>query len=85
MDKDSELNQILNKLTGLENLVSSYDLSMNASGKYVCDKPAAERKVAYFFPQIVKDMALVYMYTYYMYMLLLKKIISKVVRGQNVK
>lgn len=34
---------------------------------------------------IVKDMALVYMYTYYMYMLLLKKIISKVVRGQNVK
>lgn len=30
-------------------------------------------------------MALVYMYTYYMYMLLLKKIISKVVRGQNVK
>lgn len=44
MDKDSELNQILNKLTGLENLVSSYDLSMNASGKYVCDKPAAERK-----------------------------------------
>lgn len=34
---------------------------------------------------IVKDMALVYMYTYDMYMLLLKKIISKVVRGQNVK
>lgn len=33
-------------------------------------------------------MALVYMYTYYMYnmyMLLLKKKISKVVRGQNVK
>lgn len=30
-------------------------------------------------------MALVYMYTYYMYMFLLKKIISKVVRGQNVK
>nr|XP_022305861.1 transient receptor potential cation channel subfamily M member 1-like [Crassostrea virginica] len=44
MDRDSELNQILNKLTGLENLVSSYDLSMNASGKYVCDKGAAERK-----------------------------------------
>ena len=46
MDRDSELNQILNKLTGLENLVSSYDLSMNASGKYVCDKGAAERKVS---------------------------------------
>ena len=46
MDRDSELNQILNKLTGLDNLVSSYDLSMNASGKYVCDKGAAERKVS---------------------------------------
>ncbi|XP_061181386.1 transient receptor potential cation channel subfamily M member-like 2 [Saccostrea echinata] len=44
MDKNSDLNQILYKLTGLENLVSSYDLSMNASGKYVCDKGAAERK-----------------------------------------
>ncbi|XP_055996761.1 transient receptor potential cation channel subfamily M member-like 2 [Ostrea edulis] len=44
MDKNSDLNQILTKLTGLDNLVSSYDLSMNASGKYVCDKGAAERK-----------------------------------------
>jgi hypothetical protein len=40
-----ELNYVLYKLTGLECLVSSYDLSKNSVGQYVCDKTTAERKV----------------------------------------
>ncbi|XP_048781107.2 transient receptor potential cation channel subfamily M member-like 2 isoform X2 [Ostrea edulis] len=39
-----ELNYLLYKLTSLECLVSSYDLSMNSVGQYVCDKTTAERK-----------------------------------------
>lgn len=43
--KDCDLNYLLYKLTSLENLVSSKDISMNFSGQFVCDKTTAERKV----------------------------------------
>lgn len=43
--KDCDLNYLLYKLTNLENLVSSKDISMNFSGQFVCDKTTAERKV----------------------------------------
>ena len=43
--RDCDLNHLLYKLTGLENLVSSYDLSMNFAGDFVCDKATAETKV----------------------------------------
>lgn len=42
--KDCDLNYLLYKLTNLENLVSSKDISMNFSGQFVCDKTTAERK-----------------------------------------
>ncbi|XP_061181423.1 transient receptor potential cation channel subfamily M member 1-like [Saccostrea echinata] len=42
--KKCDLNQLLYKLTSLEGLVSSYDLSMNSTGQFVCDKLTAERK-----------------------------------------
>nr|XP_022342149.1 transient receptor potential cation channel subfamily M member 1-like isoform X1 [Crassostrea virginica] len=42
--RDCDLNHLLYKLTGLENLVSSYDLSMNFAGDFVCDKATAETK-----------------------------------------
>eukprot|EP00105_Crassostrea_gigas_P035510 XP_019919658.1 PREDICTED: transient receptor potential cation channel subfamily M member 1 [Crassostrea gigas] len=42
--RDCDLNYLLYKLTNLENLVSSKDISMNFSGQFVCDKVTAERK-----------------------------------------
>ncbi|KAK7097580.1 hypothetical protein V1264_004533 [Littorina saxatilis] len=43
-DTNCELNRLLYKCTGLQNLVNPYELSMNSLGSYVTDKDVAERR-----------------------------------------
>jgi len=45
--EECDLNVLLYKITKLEHLVSSYQLTMNSVGQYKSNQSAAERKVLY--------------------------------------